>query len=126
VSGGRTPIRGACHCGAVRWELADWPSYATSCNCSACRRFGALWVHTPTSRVSLDYAHEATIAYVWGDATLAFMSCRTCGCTTHWESLQEDDGDPRMAVNLKMADPAIVDAVTVRHFDGADSWRFLD
>lgn len=119
------PVRGACHCGAVRWELADVPPHATDCNCSACRRFSALWVSAPASRVALDYAHEATIAYVWGDATLAFHTCRTCGCTTHWESLRDED-DPWMAVNLRMADPEVVAATAVRHFDGADSFQFLD
>lgn len=119
------PIRGACHCGAVRWELDDVPAHATECNCSACRRFAALWVSAPASRIALDYAHEATIGYVWGDATLAFHTCRTCGCTTHWESLMDAD-DPPMAVNLRMADADVVAAIPVRHFDGADSFRFLD
>ena len=31
-----------------------------------------------------------------------------------------------MAVNLRLADPDVVAKVPVRHFDGADTWEFLD
>jgi hypothetical protein len=54
--------------------------------------------------------------------SLAFHSCRTCGCTTHWEGQR----DSRMAVNCRMADPAAIAALRIRRFDGADSWAFLD
>jgi hypothetical protein len=31
-----------------------------------------------------------------------------------------------MAVNMNMADPAAIEGIRVRHFDGADTWAFLD
>jgi hypothetical protein len=31
-----------------------------------------------------------------------------------------------MAVNLRLADPDVMAAVPIRHFDGADTWEFLD
>ena len=36
---------GSCHCGAVRWRFEGAPESATSCNCSICRRHGALWAY---------------------------------------------------------------------------------
>ena len=36
---------GSCHCGAVRWRFEGVPTSATSCNCSICRRHGALWAY---------------------------------------------------------------------------------
>lgn len=35
-------VEGSCHCGAVRWRFAGVPESATACNCSVCRRYGAL------------------------------------------------------------------------------------
>lgn len=118
-------IRGSCHCGAVTFELAETPEWLTACNCSICRRIGSLWAHAERGRITLTGAADATLAYAWGDRTLAFHTCKTCGCTTHWEPL---DSQPtsRMAVNCRMSDPADIAGLRVRHFDGADSWSFLD
>ncbi len=118
-------IKGSCHCGAVRFELADTPEWLTECNCSICRRLGALWAHADAARVTLTRDGDAIISYVWGDRDLAFHTCRTCGCTTHWESLKPEVST-RMAVNCLLADPDEIASLRIRHFDGAESWRFLD
>ncbi len=62
--------------------------------------------------------------YVHGDRTLAIHSCRRCGCTTHWTSLQADH--TRMAVNFRMCEPSVISAFRIRRLDGADTWEFLD
>jgi hypothetical protein len=118
-------IEGSCHCGAVRFELTQTPESLTACTCSVCRRLGALWAYADASEVRLLCAPDATIGYAWGDKTLAFHSCRTCGCTTHWQSLQPDRST-RMGVNRRMADPAAIAGLRIRRFDGADSWTYLD
>ena len=118
-------IEGSCHCGAVRFELARTPEWLTACNCSVCRRLGALWAYGDASEVSLICKPDATSGYVWGDRTLAFHSCRTCGCTTHWQSLQPDRST-RMGVNCRLTDPEVIASLRIRRFDGADSWVFLD
>ena len=118
-------IAGSCHCGAVRWELANPPAFLTECNCSICRRLGTLWAHAPASEITLYRDGDATLGYVWGDRLLAFHTCRSCGCTTHWESLSTEENPP-MAVNFRMADPAELENLRIRRFDGADSWRYLD
>lgn len=114
---------GACHCGAVAYTVDDTPRWLTDCNCSTCRRFAALWFHTSPANVTLTAAADATLAYAWNDRVLAFHTCRTCGCMTHWAPL---NGDDRMAVNLRMADPDTIRDIRIRHFDGADTWAFLD
>lgn len=116
-------ILGTCHCGGVNYEFDHTPRWTTSCNCSICRRLGTLWIYAKISRVKIS---GPTISYVWGDKGLAFHSCKTCGCTTHWENLNPDGPDARMAVNLRLADPGVITQVPVRHFDGADTWVFLD
>ncbi len=118
-------IKGNCHCGAVEFELDARPEWMTDCNCSICRRIGALWVHSAIDTITITAPPGATIRYIQGDRLLAVHSCRTCGCTTHWENLQKDETD-HMAVNFRMVDPEITQPLRVRHFDGADSWKFLD
>ena len=118
-------IEGSCHCGAVRFALADTPPWLTRCNCSICRRIGGLWAHAAIDRVIVSHAADATIRYVWGDRTLAFVTCGTCGCTTHWQSL-DPQTRPRMAVNCTMCSPEDIEGLRIRHFDGADTWTYLD
>ena len=119
-------IAGRCHCGAVHWEFDAVPDKLTDCNCSICRRIAGLWAYGTLNTVSVKAAPDATITYVHGDRMLAFHSCRTCGCTTHWRALAPENGEWRIAVNMRMAEPADYADVRVRHFDGADSWTFLD
>jgi len=78
-------IQGSCHCGAVRWQFLATPESATACNCTACRRYGALWAY--------DYEDEGirvsgpTRAYVRG-TSLGFHFCPECGCVAYWRSLE--------------------------------------
>lgn len=119
-------IHGSCHCGAVAWVFDGAPEKLTACNCSICRRIGGLWAYGTLANVTVIAAPDATNTYVQGDKTLATHSCRTCGCTTHWLALAPQDGDWRIAVNMRMAEPADYAGIRVRHFDGADSWTYLD
>ena len=115
-------ISGSCHCGKVTFDFPGQPEFSVSCNCSACRRFGALWIYDTADRITI---RGETLSYAWGDKYLAFHSCKNCGVATHWANLNEPDTG-RMAVNLKLADPDVVSTIPVRSFDGADSWEFLD
>lgn len=116
-------ITGSCHCGAVVYEFRHTPRWTTSCNCSLCRRLGCLWIYARLPDITVT---GKTDRYTHGDKEIAFHSCTTCGCTTHWENLFPKDADARMAVNLRLADAAVAASVPVRHFDGADTWEFLD
>ncbi len=117
-------IEGSCHCGAVRFRLSAMPQWMTRCNCSYCARVGGLWAHDDVQRVSVSYDQSDVIRYIHGDRTLAFISCKTCGCTTHWESL--DPQATRMAVNCNMANRQDIAGIRIRNFDGADTWAYLD
>ena len=116
-------ITGSCHCGAVTYTFDRWPEKANSCNCSVCRRLGALWIYADVGLVEVT---GPTVPYVRGDKTLAFHHCPTCGCTTHWKGLNPDEPDAYMAVNLCLAEPEVMAQIPVRHFDGADTWEYLD
>ena len=84
--GARPPmIHGTCLCGATHWTFDGQPEHATSCNCTACRRYGVLWAY--------DYEGERirvegpTRGYARGDA-LTFHFCETCGGLMFWRARQ--------------------------------------
>lgn len=118
-------LHGSCHCGAVRLTLPYPPREATSCNCSLCRRSGAICAYYEFGTVAVQGHPENTECYVWGDRTLRNVRCKTCGILTHWEPLDAEPG-ARHGVNLRNFEPKLLDSVVVRHFDGAETWEFLD
>jgi hypothetical protein len=128
-------IEASCHCGAVKITLSRAPDTLTDCNCSICRRLGALWAYYAPAEVQIAAADDAMGAYAWGERSLAFHHCRTCGCTTHWAGIDPSGAahpagvDPksgRMGVNARLLAPADRAAAKVRRFDGADTWRVLE
>lgn len=115
-------IEGSCDCGAVRWSFAGTPESATACSCTICRRYGVLWAY--------DFEDEKirvsgpTKAYLRGDRSLDFHFCPDCGCVAYWRSLTtREDGRRRIAVNLRLAEPAAVGAIIVDHLDGHGNWE---
>lgn len=113
-------IQGSCLCGSVRWQFEGEPDGATVCNCTACRRYGALWAY--------DYEGEGievsggTRPYARGNS-LEFHFCPACGCIAFWRGLQEDQqGRRRIAVNLRLAEPEAVAKIPIDHFDGLDTF----
>ena len=121
----QSTLQGSCHCGAVRLTLPSLPEVATRCNCSLCRRVGGLWAYYPFGSVQIEGHPENTTDYVWGDKSLRNVRCKICGSFTHWEPI---DGalDARHGVNLNNFDLRLQESVKVRHFDGADTWTFID
>ena len=116
-------IEGSCHCGAVRWRFARIPEAATACNCTVCRRYGALWAY--------DYENEditvsgPTRAYVRGKA-IEFHFCPTCGGIAFWRGRQlDEDGRRRIAVNLRLSEPGPIAHVPIDHFEGLDTFEDL-
>ena len=83
-------IRAACHCGAVRITVEPDPTWVGDCNCSICRRYGALWAYARDFKdpgrpitMTLVQGLDDLEAYLWAGKELAFWRCRHCGCVTH-------------------------------------------
>jgi hypothetical protein len=87
-------VRAACHCTQVRFELAEHPVWVLDCNCTSCRRAGALWCYTngraPVT-LAVPPAKGLTDVYRWGDEGIAFQRCKTCGCLTHMQTTDEKE-----------------------------------
>ena len=118
-------LSGSCHCGAVRIEIPRKPRRLTDCNCSICRRYGALWAYFKASAVRVIARPGALRKYAWGRKNLRFVRCAGCGCVTHWEDARRGAGR-RVGVNARNFDPAAMRGVRIRRLDGAKSWKYLD
>jgi hypothetical protein len=118
-------LTATCHCGAVQVQVPRRPRTLTDCNCSICRRYGTLWAYYKASAVRVTGAPGATREYSWGDKSLRFVGCRTCGCITHWEPTRPGK-DSKMGVNARNFEPSAIKSVRVRRLDGASTWKFLD
>ena len=70
-------------------------------------------------------AHDATERYAWGDRTLEFVRCRTCGCVMAWRPVRRT-ATSRMGVNARNFDPGDFAGIRVRRLDGASTWKYLD
>jgi hypothetical protein len=99
------------------------PESTTACNCTVCRRYGALWIY--------DYEGERiqvsgeTRTYTRGKA-LSFHFCPNCGCVVSWRgSKVDEDGRRRLAVNLRLTEPGPIAHLPIDHFDGLDSFDDL-
>ena len=119
-------IKSSCHCGALKLEIdGDLPEYLNSCNCSACRRNGNLMAYYHPSKVKIIAKPGSTQSYIWGDKSMAMIRCAHCGNHSHWESLDPNLTD-RMGVNARLFENVDISKIRIRHFDGADTWKYLD
>jgi hypothetical protein len=112
-------VEASCHCGAIRFAVEAGPDEVTDCNCSICRRLGALWAYYSPRQVRFAAGSGPTDIYMWGDRRLEFHRCRTCGCVTHWAPV--DRTRDRMGVNARLIAPEVLAAADLNLCDGA-SW----
>lgn len=116
---------GSCHCGSVKWSYPLALESLTACNCTLCRRYGALWAYGHLEdgiKVS-----GSTKAYSRGSKHNGFHFCTTCGCLAYYLVLRPDkEGRNRCAVNTRMIlDPTLIAELPIDHFEGLEKFEDL-
>ena len=116
-----------CHCGAVIIEMHRPIRKLTQCNCSICRRYGALWAYQQRKAICVSDEQKALRSYRWSKGDLEFFHCSICGCVTHYHHTdRRDDGSDMSAVNMRnIKDPSRIAHLPVRLLDGAGTWKVL-
>ena len=77
--------RASCHCGAVVLEL-DLPNGIVEprrCDCSMCRRKGAIVASVPLSGITVVQGEDVLKLYQFGTNTAKHYFCSQCGIYTH-------------------------------------------
>jgi len=118
-------IKGACHCGNVRFEL-DWLPEPTgiparACDCTFCQKHGGMWTSCATGNLVVEVADPARVnRYAFGTKTADFHVCAHCGAVPVVTS--EIGGNTYAVVNVNTfegLDPALLKRAAA-NFDGED------
>jgi len=75
-----------CHCGAIELELdlaPDWRETARRCDCSFCRRRGAIAASVPLDGLRVVKGQDQIALYQWGTKVAEHYFCPICGIYTH-------------------------------------------
>jgi hypothetical protein len=118
-------IRGSCHCGNVRFELA-WPGDATAipgrrCGCTFCRKHGGVWTSNPAAALVVRIERPAQVSrYAFGTATAQFVVCANCGAVPLVTSRIDDRVHAVVNVNtFDGIEPARI-SISPASFDGEE------
>ncbi|WP_432472560.1 GFA family protein [Amphritea sp. HPY] len=97
-------FHGQCHCGAVEFEIKTDLTPVVRCNCSLCKRKGAVMHRTGSEHFRLIKGEDNLSLYQFHTHKAEHYFCKTCGIYTHHR--------PRM-------NPALI-GVNVGCLDGVD------
>ena len=114
-----TTYKGSCHCGRVVFEAKAKLDYVFDCNCSACRRKGALWHGAKEEDLRIVSGEADLVLYQFGTKTAKHYFCRHCGV----HPLIRPRLDPtRWSFNARCIDGLDLASIPVRKFDG-EHWE---
>ncbi|MPZ46708.1 MAG: GFA family protein [Betaproteobacteria bacterium] len=118
---------GSCHCGRVRFEVDAQIDHVRVCDCSICRRRGALNHRVPKENLRLLTPWDELVLYQWGSRTAKDYFCPVCGILPFRrpsdptsreldEGVQPFDG---WTVNVRCLDGIDLDSIPVRRIFGS-------
>ena len=83
--------KGTCHCGAVEFEvtLRDRPENIRRCNCSLCRRKGAIMSDVSVTDIRVLRGEDKLTLYQWNTKIAKHYFCSICGIYTHHKKRSE-------------------------------------
>ncbi|QGZ65252.1 GFA family protein [Paraburkholderia acidisoli] len=112
-----TVFKGACHCGAVKFEVETALESAVRCNCSLCRRRGALMSPMfDANRLTILEGEDALTLYQFNSRVAKHYFCKHCGIYPFHQTRK----DPaRWRVNLGCLEGVDVYALPAAVADGA-------
>jgi hypothetical protein len=111
--------RGSCHCGRIKFEFDGEVKQAIECNCSICRRKGALWHALGAGRLRIVAGEDELGVYRFNTMQAQHYFCPTCGMSP----FSHPRLDPAMwVVNLRCVEDVDLGALRRGHFDG-EHWE---
>ncbi len=107
--------QGACHCGAVRFEIAAEVTELVTCNCSLCRKRNAVMAMVHESRFKLLQGQDELALYRWNSRVAKHYFCSICGIYVFHRRRSRPD---HYAVNVFCLEDVAADKITRIAFDG--------
>jgi hypothetical protein len=107
--------KGSCHCKKVIFEYESAPGPVLECNCSICKRKGAIWQAVSKENFRILSGQEDLSLYQFGTRTAKHFFCGHCGVSTF--------SNPRLApdtwvINTRCVDDVDLSTLTILPFDG--------
>lgn len=100
--------KGACHCGKTRFEIDADIDHVRVCDCSICRRHGALMYRVKPEDFRLLTPLEDLSLYTFNTHTARDYFCPTCGI----QPFRRPRTDPSVwAINVRCLDNIDLDAI---------------
>ena len=118
---------GSCHCGSTRFEVELDLDHVRVCDCSICRRRGALIHRVAEDALRILTPLDDLTLYQWHTRTARDYFCPTCGILpfrrprTRTESEQQQ-GIPAFSgwgVNVRCLDGVDLDSVPIKRVHGS-------
>lgn len=109
--------KGSCHCGKIAFEVEGTLESAMSCNCSMCRRKGALMWFVPRDALRLLTPEEGMSTYLFNKHVIKHRFCSVCGIHPFGEGA-DPQGNRMAAVNIRCLEDIDLEKVPVTHYDG--------
>jgi hypothetical protein len=111
-------FKGSCHCGRLAYTVdEDVPTEAMACNCSICRRRGALHHFTTPDKFTFAGSEGDVATYTWNKHNIRFEFCGTCGCAPFAHGTGPNG--PMVEINLRCAEDIDLESLKINEFDGA-------
>ncbi|HEY8605613.1 MAG TPA: GFA family protein [Noviherbaspirillum sp.] len=110
--------QGSCHCGRVAFEVEGTLEGVMACNCSICRRKGALLWFVPRDALRLTTPDENAATYTFNKHVISHRFCPACGIHPYGEGT-DPKGNRMAAVNVRCLDGLDPEQLPVTRFDGA-------
>lgn len=108
--------KGACHCGAVRFEVeAPETLDLIECNCSICSLCAYLHLIVPKSRFRLLSGSEQLQTYTFDTHEAKHLFCKVCGVKSFYIPRSHPDG---VSVNARCLEPGNIQGTRINQFDG--------
>ncbi|PHR91334.1 MAG: aldehyde-activating protein [Robiginitomaculum sp.] len=112
--------KGACHCGAVTFEVAAPATVTiTDCNCSMCAKTGYQHLIVEAKDFRLFTGESAQTSYRFGTKTANHLFCQTCGTKSFYHPRSHPEG---ISVNLRCVDQSQFETIKFKPFDG-QNWE---
>ena len=92
-------LKGACHCGAVKFDVTLTEGFASArrCNCSICRMRGAVAVTSTPDAFRITKGEDKLAIYRFNTMSAEHHFCTVCGIYTHHKRRSNPD---QLGVNV--------------------------
>ncbi|HXG78079.1 MAG TPA: GFA family protein [Methyloceanibacter sp.] len=114
---GKQIYEGGCHCGRVRYRAKASLERVLDCNCSICRKRGALWTYVQPEEFELLSGESDLSDYQFNNKIIHHVFCRHCGVGSYSYG-PAPSGENIFALNVRCLDGVDVASLTLTPFDG--------